>query len=139
MSPARAHPLDLQPVVPASARRARVPAGCAVPPDRSCCWPCGNSSAAPGVLAADVLASPGRIARVGWDLIGDGSLPSAMGTSLQRVALGLLFGTVTGTGLALLAGLFRIGEDLVDAPVQDAADGAVRRSHPAVHHLVRDR
>lgn len=31
---------------------------------------------------------------------------------------GLALGTVVGTGLALLSGLFRIGEDLVDAPVQ---------------------
>lgn len=41
-----------------------------------------------------------------------------MGTSLQRVAFGLLLGTVVGTGLALVSGLFRIGEDIVDAPVQ---------------------
>ncbi|MET7286432.1 ABC transporter permease [Streptomyces sp. NPDC005573] len=71
-----------------------------------------------GVLASDVLASPGRIAQVGGDLIGDGSLPSAMGVSLGRVAAGLLVGTVAGAGLALVAGLFRVGEDLVDAPVQ---------------------
>ncbi|QTD96863.1 Putative aliphatic sulfonates transport permease protein SsuC [Streptomyces cyanogenus] len=32
----------------------------------------------------------------------DGSLPSVMGTSLRQLAFGLLFGTVTGTGLALL-------------------------------------
>ncbi|MEU2223801.1 ATP-binding cassette domain-containing protein [Streptomyces sp. NPDC018347] len=56
-----------------------------------------------GVLAADVLASPGRTAQVGWDLISDGSLPSAMAASLRRVAFGLLLGTVTGTGLALHA------------------------------------
>ncbi|MFJ4468554.1 ABC transporter permease [Streptomyces sp. NPDC089424] len=71
-----------------------------------------------GVLTADVLASPGRIAQVAGDLIADGSLPSAMATSLRRVAGGLLLGTLIGTGLALLSGLFRIGEDLVDASVQ---------------------
>ncbi|MET8977431.1 ABC transporter permease [Streptomyces sp. NPDC004539] len=71
-----------------------------------------------GVLTSDTLASPGRIAEVAGDLIADGSLTSAMGTSLRRVALGLLFGTLIGTGLALFSGLFRIGEDLVDAPVQ---------------------
>ncbi|MET9441914.1 ABC transporter permease [Streptomyces sp. NPDC006610] len=71
-----------------------------------------------GVLAAEVLASPGRIAQVAGDLLADGSLPAAMGTSLQRVAAGLLLGTVVGTGLALVSGLFRIGEDLVDASVQ---------------------
>ncbi|MFJ3662606.1 ABC transporter permease [Streptomyces sp. NPDC090119] len=71
-----------------------------------------------GVLTPDVLASPGRIAQVAGDLIADGSLPSAMGVSLQRVAAGLVLGTVVGTGLALISGLFRIGEDMVDAPVQ---------------------
>ncbi|MCG0068484.1 ABC transporter permease, partial [Streptomyces tricolor] len=111
-------PLDLQPVVPASARRARVPRWLRRTTGPLLLLALWQLLSGTGVLAADVLASPGRIARVGWDLIGDGSLPSAMGTSLQRVALGLLFGTATGTGLALLAGLFRIGEDLVDAPVQ---------------------
>ncbi|GAA2599522.1 ABC transporter permease [Streptomyces violaceus] len=69
-------------------------------------------------MPPDVLAAPGRIAQVGGDMVADGSLPAAMGTSLQRVAAGLLFGLAVGTGLALLSGLFRIGEDLVDAPVQ---------------------
>ncbi|RII09379.1 putative aliphatic sulfonates transport permease protein SsuC [Streptomyces sp. YIM 130001] len=73
---------------------------------------------ATGALSADVLASPGTIARVAGDLVSDGSLTSAMGVSLQRVALGLLFGVVVGTSLALVSGLFRIGEDLVDASVQ---------------------
>lgn len=66
----------------------------------------------------DILASPGTIARVGGNLIADGSLPNAMGVSLQRVAVGLLLGTLVGTGLALVSGLFRVGEDLVDASVQ---------------------
>jgi sulfonate transport system permease protein len=70
------------------------------------------------VLPSDVLASPGRIARVAGDMVADGSLPAAMATSLQRVAAGLALGLVVGTGLALVSGLFRIGEDLVDAPVQ---------------------
>ncbi|MFH8987729.1 ABC transporter permease [Streptomyces sp. NPDC017940] len=73
---------------------------------------------ATGALAPDVLAAPGTIARVAGDLIEDGSLTSAMGVSLQRVAVGLLLGTLVGTGLALLSGLFRVGEDLVDASVQ---------------------
>ncbi|MDG4857933.1 ABC transporter permease [Streptomyces sp. T-3] len=73
---------------------------------------------ATGVLPPETLASPGTIARVGRDLIADGSLTSAMGVSVQRVALGLLFGTVVGTVLALVSGLFRIGEDVVDASVQ---------------------
>jgi sulfonate transport system permease protein len=109
---------DLQPVVPASSRHVGVPRWLrrtAGPLLLLALW---QLLSATGVLTADVLASPGRIAQVGWDLVSDGSLPSAMGTSLRRVAFGLLFGTVIGTGLALVSGLFRIGEDLVDAPVQ---------------------
>ncbi|MFC7304576.1 ABC transporter permease [Streptomyces monticola] len=71
-----------------------------------------------GVLKADVLASPGTIASVAGDLLSDGQLTSAMGVSLQRVAVGLLLGAVLGTVLALVSGLFRVGEDLVDASVQ---------------------
>ncbi|RPF31478.1 ABC transporter permease [Streptomyces sp. TLI_185] len=110
--------LDLIPIVPASSRHTRVPRWLrrtAGPLLLLALWQLLSST---GVLASDVLASPGRIAQVAGDLIGDGSLASAMGTSLQRVAFGLLLGTVVGTGLALVSGLFRIGEDLVDAPVQ---------------------
>ncbi|POX49903.1 ABC transporter permease [Streptomyces sp. Ru71] len=109
---------DLEPLVPASSRRTRVPRWLrrtAGPLLLLALW---QLLSATGVLPADVLASPGRIAEVGRDLIADGSLPSAMGTSLRRVAAGLLLGAVVGTGLALVSGLFRIGEDLVDAPVQ---------------------
>ncbi|MFG1985528.1 ABC transporter permease [Streptomyces albidoflavus] len=71
-----------------------------------------------GALPAGILAAPGTIARVAVDLVADGSLPSAMAVSLQRVAVGLLLGLVVGVGLALVSGLFRVGEDLVDASVQ---------------------
>lgn len=109
---------ELVPLVAASSRRARVPRGMrrtTGPVLLLALWQLLSST---GVLAADVLASPGRIAQVARDMIADGSLPSAMGTSLQRVAAGLLLGAVVGTGLALVSGLFRVGEDLVDAPVQ---------------------
>ncbi|MGW2566219.1 ABC transporter permease [Streptomyces sp. NPDC001537] len=109
---------ELTPIVPVSSRRTRIPRWLrrtAGPLLLLALW---QLLSATGVLASDVLASPGRIAQVAGDLIGDGSLASAMGTSLQRVAFGLLLGTVIGTGLALVSGLFRIGEDLVDAPVQ---------------------
>ncbi|KOU63546.1 ABC transporter permease [Streptomyces sp. MMG1533] len=110
--------LDLEPLVPSSSRRTRVPRWLrrtTGPLLLLALWQLLSST---GVLTADVLAAPGRIAEVARHLVADGSLTSAMGTSLQRVAAGLLLGTVVGTGLALVSGLFRIGEDLVDAPVQ---------------------
>ncbi|MFH8837937.1 ABC transporter permease [Streptomyces sp. NPDC017868] len=77
-----------------------------------------QASSTAGVLPADVLASPGTIARAAGELVGDGTLPTAMGVSLRRVAAGLLLGGVVGIALALVSGLSRLGEDLVDAPVQ---------------------
>ncbi|MGA6225909.1 ABC transporter permease [Streptomyces umbrinus] len=109
---------ELEPIVPASTRHTRVPRWLrrtSGPVLLLALWQVLSST---GVLTADVLASPGTIARVAGDLVSDGSLTNAMGVSLQRVAVGLLLGTVVGTGLALVSGLFRIGEDLVDASVQ---------------------
>ncbi|MET7851580.1 ABC transporter permease [Streptomyces avermitilis] len=108
----------LEPIVPTSTRRTRVPRWLrrtSGPVLLLLLWQLLSST---GVLTSDVLASPGRIAQVARDLVADGSLPNAMGVSLQRVAVGLLFGAVIGTGLALVSGLFRAGEDLVDASVQ---------------------
>lgn len=115
--PSQASP-DLEPIVPASTRRTRVPRWLRRTSGPVLLLALWQLLSATGVLASDVLASPGTIARVGSDLIADGALPNAMGVSLQRVAVGLLLGTVVGTGLALISGLFRIGEDLVDASVQ---------------------
>ncbi|MEN1883655.1 ABC transporter permease [Streptomyces mirabilis] len=117
-SAAQPAPPELVPIVPLSTRRTRVPRWLrrtSGPLLLLALWQLLSST---GVLTPDILASPGTIARVGGNLVADGSLPNAMGVSLQRVAVGLLLGTLVGTGLALLSGLFRVGEDLVDASVQ---------------------
>ncbi|MFE3416288.1 ABC transporter permease [Streptomyces mirabilis] len=114
----RPTPPELVPIVPLSTRRTRVPRWLrrtSGPLLLLALWQLLSST---GVLTPDILASPGTIARVGGNLVADGSLPNAMGVSLQRVAVGLLLGTLVGTGLALVSGLFRVGEDLVDASVQ---------------------
>lgn len=111
-------PPELVPLVPTSTRRSRVPRWLRRTSGPVLLLALWQLLSATGALAPDILASPGTIARVGSDLIADGSLPNAMGVSLQRVAVGLLLGTVVGTGLALVSGLFRVGEDLVDASVQ---------------------
>ncbi|MFI8436963.1 ABC transporter permease [Streptomyces sp. NPDC079020] len=117
----RPGPPDLEPVLPSSARGTllrsvprwlRRTAG---PLLLLALW---QVFSATGVLHPDVLASPGTIARAGAGLVADGTLPSAMAVSLQRVAAGLLLGAVAGTALALVSGLSRLGEDLVDATVQ---------------------
>ncbi|MEU8564197.1 ABC transporter permease [Streptomyces cyaneofuscatus] len=112
---------DLEPIVPASVRRARlrsVPRWLRRTVGPLLLLALWQVFSATGVLHPDVLASPGTIARAGGDLIADETLPAAMGVSLQRVAVGLVLGGVVGTALALVSGLSRLGEDLVDATVQ---------------------
>lgn len=117
----RSGPLDLEPVVPASVRTARLRSAprwlrrTIGPLSLLALW---QVFSATGLLHLDVLASSGTIARAGSRLIADGTLPSAMAVSLQRVAMGLLLGGIAGTVLALVSGLSRLGEDLVDATVQ---------------------
>ncbi|WP_370376954.1 ABC transporter permease [Catenulispora sp. GAS73] len=72
---------------------------------------------ATGVLSANTLASPADVLKQGWELVRKGQLPSAISASGQRVVIGFAIGAVIAVTLALVAGLFRLGEDLVDATV----------------------
>jgi sulfonate transport system permease protein len=83
------------------------------------------------VSAADLvdprkLPSPASVLRAGADLTLSGVLPQAVIASTSRVAVGLLVGVAAGTILALVVGLYRAGENLIDSPVQ------MLRSLPAV-------
>lgn len=79
-----------------------------------------------GVTDGSTLAGPIQVARSAWDLIthgwhtadGDLTLQGAIGTSLKRVVWGLLIGFPIGVGLAVIAGLSRLGDDLIDTPIQ---------------------
>ena len=73
-----------------------------------------------GLMSAQTLASPWQILRTGWSLILDGTLPHNLLVSLLRAFSGLAIAIVAGTVLALVAGLSRMGEDVVDAPMQMA-------------------
>ncbi|KAK1183564.1 ABC transporter permease [Streptomyces sp. NBS 14/10] len=108
----------LEPVVPLSARRRTVPRWLRRTTGPLVLLIAWQVCSATGVLSPDTLASPGTIARTASDLIGDGTLPHAMLVSVQRVLVGLLIGAVAGVSLALVSGLSRLGEDLVDATVQ---------------------
>ncbi|MFD8920500.1 ABC transporter permease [Streptomyces sp. NPDC059569] len=114
-------PLALEPVTPASAagsRRRAVPRWLRRTVGPLLLLVGWQLLSTTGVLHRDILASPGTIAAAAGELISDGTLPAAMGISLQRVAVGLLLGGVIGISLALISGLSRLGEDLVDATVQ---------------------
>lgn len=73
---------------------------------------------ATGVLKADVLAGPPAVWQAALSLWQSGDLTAAIVVSMHRVLVGLVFGASVGIVLALIAGLFRSGEDLIDAPMQ---------------------
>lgn len=71
-----------------------------------------------GALPSEILAGPSAVVETGARLIATGELQDAMVTSLQRVLAGVAIGGTIGTLLAIFSGLFRLGEDLIDAPMQ---------------------
>ncbi len=77
-----------------------------------------QAASATGVLPPRILAAPSAILATAWGLTVDGELLTNMLVSLQRVAVGLGIGVSAGAALAVVAGLSRLGEDVVDAPMQ---------------------
>ena len=71
-----------------------------------------------GLIDEQTLAGPATVLHTGWRLLQDGTLQSAIWVSLGRVVEGVAIGVPLATALALLAGLSRLGEDTVDAPMQ---------------------
>lgn len=78
-------------------------------------WQLGSMT---GLIPARTLAAPSTVLATAWDLLRSGELPYHLFVSLGRVAAGLGIGLTLGTLLALVAGLSRRGEDVVDAPMQ---------------------
>jgi sulfonate transport system permease protein len=78
-------------------------------------WEVGSRT---GVIPSRILAAPSAVAGVFWAMTVSGELPSNLLVSLGRVGLGLLFGVTAGVTLALVAGLSRWGETIVDSPLQ---------------------
>lgn len=83
-------------------------------------------ASASGQLDPRTLPAPWTVAQTGWDLWTDGSLKQDTLTSLARAAKGLVVGLTVGIALALLAGLSRAGDALIDGTVQ------VNRSIPTL-------
>ncbi|MEA1673638.1 ABC transporter permease [Nitrospirillum sp. BR 11163] len=71
-----------------------------------------------GLVPSRVLAAPSAVLATFWTLLASGELVSNLLVSLVRVATGLGIGVGVGTVLAVLAGLFRRGETLVDPLMQ---------------------
>lgn len=70
------------------------------------------------LVSPRVLAAPSTVLATGWDLVKEGELQQHLWVSLGRVLRGLGIGVSTGLLLALVSGLFRLGEDLLDPPIQ---------------------
>nr|WP_238430941.1 ABC transporter permease [Frankia nepalensis] len=68
-----------------------------------------------GLVGERTLASPGEVIGAARELASSGELVDNLSVSLVRVAWGLLFGVAIGLVLAVVAGFFRLGEDLVDS------------------------
>jgi sulfonate transport system permease protein len=71
-----------------------------------------------GLVSPRVLAAPSTVLRTGYQLVASGELQHHLWVSLARVTQGLAIGISLGLLLALLSGLFRLGEDLLDPPLQ---------------------
>jgi sulfonate transport system permease protein len=71
-----------------------------------------------GLFTSFEVASPVAVLDAGRELAAQGVLASNLLISLQRVAIGLLLGVGTGVFLAVLCGLFWVGEDLIDPVIQ---------------------
>jgi sulfonate transport system permease protein len=71
-----------------------------------------------GLLSPDTLSSPIGTLQTAVDMIASGDLDTALLTSLQRALIGLALGIPVGLVLALASGLFRLGEDVIDSPMQ---------------------
>ena len=77
-----------------------------------------QAAAQMGLISTRLLAPPSAILSAAWTLVASGELGHHLLVSLSRVGTGLAIALTLGTGLGLIAGLSRIGEDAVDATLQ---------------------
>ncbi|YAL82750.1 ABC transporter permease [Dermacoccaceae bacterium W4C1] len=71
-----------------------------------------------GWLPTDTLAPPSQVFAQAWSLISDGTLPTALVASLQRAAAGFGLGVLIALAAAIPVGLSRIGDAVIDPPMQ---------------------
>lgn len=78
-------------------------------------WTAGSAT---GLVDPATLSPPWTVVTTTAELVADGRLQSNLLTSVQRAAIALVLGVGIGVALALVAGLSRVGEAIVDGPVQ---------------------
>lgn len=110
------------PAIPAIRRKRRLGPGPAIPFGLQIgpavlvlAWVAGSGL---NLIDPRILPSPWTIIATFGELIADGRLQSNFLTSSVRALLGLGFGIVIGLLLAVVSGLSRVGEALIDGPIQ---------------------
>ncbi|MGV9214293.1 ABC transporter permease [Micromonospora sp. RB23] len=104
--------------------RRPIPFGAAIGPTLLLAvWAVGSAA---GWIDPRTLSAPWTVVTTAGDLIADGRLQDNLVISAQRAGLGLAIGTAVGTALAVLAGLSRWGEAILDGPIQ------IKRAIPAL-------
>ena len=86
-------------------------------------WAIGSKT---GLIDPAVLTAPWDVGAAFHDQWVNHDLLGNITSSLERAALGLAFGVLGGTVLAVASGLSRIGESLIDGPIQ------IKRSVPTL-------
>lgn len=71
-----------------------------------------------GLIDPRIFSAPWTVADAFRQLIADGRLQEHFGVSAWRAVSGLVIGVAIGTVLAVIAGLSRLGEALIDGPIQ---------------------
>ena len=83
-------------------------------------------ASATSLLDPRMLSAPWTVVGTAADLIASGDLQRNILASLERAVFGFLIGATVGTTCAILAGISRAGEALIDGPVQ------IKRAIPTI-------
>ncbi|MGN9907438.1 ABC transporter permease [Phytohabitans sp. LJ34] len=86
-------------------------------------WTVGSAT---GWIDSRTLSAPWTVVTTAGDLVADGRLPDNLAVSARRAGLGLAIGTAVGTVMAVISGLSRWGEAILDGPIQ------IKRAIPAL-------
>src|SRR4051812_10437652 len=78
-------------------------------------WAAGSAT---GFVDKRIISAPWTVVTTAGELIADGRLQDHFAVSARRALLGLVIGVVLGTVVALVSGLSRVGEGLLDGPIQ---------------------
>lgn len=105
------------PAGPAKSRRTRRWQRAVSPIALLVLWEAGARA---GLIPEEKLPAPSLVLATGWRLAKDGTLGEHLADSLTRAGIGLAVGGILALLLGAVAGLLRLGDDLVDPPVQMA-------------------